>query len=87
MVDQNQHVANNPDYEVQVVNNQDEQNRQLALEKLISQAVGQERKLELDLYKRYATDPDFKRAFDVSIMRILEQGLGHLGVGERPLVG
>ena len=82
-----QHVANNPDYVAQVVNNQDEQNRRLALEKLISQAVGQERKRELDLYKRYASDPDFKRAFDVSIRRILEGGLGDMGLGERSLVG
>ena len=69
------HVAGNPDYEAQVVNNHDQQNRRLALEKLISQAVGQERKRELDLYKHYASDPDFKRAFDASIMRILDRGL------------
>jgi type I restriction enzyme, R subunit len=37
--------------------------------------VSQERKRELDLYKRYASDPDFKRAFDASIMRILSQKL------------
>ena len=42
-----------------------------ALEKMISQAVSQERKRELDLYKRYAQDPEFKRAFDASIMRLL----------------
>lgn len=30
---------------------------------------------KLDLYKRYASDPDFKRAFDATIMRILEQRL------------
>jgi type I restriction enzyme, R subunit len=66
-----QHVSQHPDYEAQVANNPDEQNRRLALEKLISQAVGQERRRELDLYKRYASDPDFKRAFDASIMQIL----------------
>jgi len=68
------HIINNPAYAEQVLNNQDEQNRRLAMEKLISQAVGQERKRELDLYKRYASDPDFKRAFDATVMRILEQG-------------
>ena len=73
-----QHVANDPDFAVQVVNNQDEQNRRLAMAKLISQAVSKERRRELDLYKRYASDPDFKRAFDRSIMRILEEGLGGL---------
>ena len=63
---------NNPDYEAQVVNNQDEQNRQIALEKMIQQAIGSERKRELDLYKRYANDPEFKRTFNASIGRLLQ---------------
>ena len=66
-------VMKTPNYQAQVVDNQDEQNRRIALEKLISQAVSHERRRELDLYKRYASDNDFKRAFDASIMRILEQ--------------
>jgi type I restriction enzyme R subunit len=66
-----QHVINNPNYQTQVVDNQDEQNSRIALEKLIRDAVSHERKRELDLYKRYAQDPEFKRAFDSSIMRIL----------------
>ena len=70
------HVVNHPNYQSQVVDNQDEQNRRLALEKIISQAIGQERKRELDLYKRYASDPEFKRAFDASIMRMLAAGIG-----------
>ncbi|MEI6127056.1 MAG: DEAD/DEAH box helicase family protein, partial [Pseudomonadota bacterium] len=65
------HVASNPNYMTQVVDNRDEQNRRIALEKLISQAVSHERKRELDLYKRYASDPEFKKAFDSSIVRIL----------------
>jgi type I restriction enzyme R subunit len=40
---------------------------------MISQAVSQERKRELNLYKRYAQDREFKRAFDASIMRLLTQ--------------
>lgn len=70
-----QHVMNDPNYQAHVVDNQDEQNRRLALEKLINQAVSQERRRELDLYRRYASDPEFKRAFDSSIMRILLEGL------------
>jgi type I restriction enzyme, R subunit len=65
------HVVNNPNYQTQVVNNLDEQNSRIALEKLISHAVSMERKKELDLYKHYAQDPEFKRAFDASIMRLL----------------
>lgn len=49
----------------------DNQNRQLALERLIQQAISLERRRELDLYKRYASDPDFKRAFDASVSRLL----------------
>jgi hypothetical protein len=49
------------------------QNRRIALEQLIQQAISQERRRELDLYKRYASDPEFKRAFDVSIMKLLSQ--------------
>ena len=64
------HVIDNPNYQSQVVDNQDEQNRRIALKNLISKAVSQERKKELDLYKRYAQDPEFKRAFDSSIMRL-----------------
>lgn len=65
-------VFKNPDYHTKVVDNLDEQNSRIALENMISKAVGKERKKELDLYKRYAQDPEFKRAFDFSIMRILQ---------------
>lgn len=65
------HVVDNPNYQTQVVGNKDVQNRQIALEKLIAHAVSKERKRELDLYKRYAQDPEFKRAFDASIARLL----------------
>ncbi len=67
------HVIDNPNYQTQVVNNQDEQNRRLVLEELIKQAISKERRRELDLYKRYASDSEFKRAFDASIMQLLAQ--------------
>ena len=65
------HVINHADYKAQVEDNPDTQNRQLALERLIQQAISVERRRELDLYKRYASDPDFKRAFDASVSRLL----------------
>ena len=61
-----------PDFKAQVQDNPDTQNRQLALEKLIEHAINLERRKELDLYKRYASDPDFKKAFDASISRLVE---------------
>lgn len=65
------HVRNNPKYQTQVVNNQDEQNRSIALQQIIRQAVNTERRRELDLYKRYASDPEFKIAFESAIANIL----------------
>lgn len=65
------HVISHADYKAQIEDNFDSQNRQLALERLIQQAISVERRRELDLYKRYASDPDFKRAFDASVSRLL----------------
>ena len=69
------HVKQNPNYQTQVVNNPDVQNRRIALEKIIKQAITQERKRELDLYKRYTSDLEFQRAFDVTIERMLDREL------------
>lgn len=68
------HVVAHVDYRAQVEDNPDAQNRQLALEKIIQQAISMERRRELDLYKQYASDPDFKRAFDASISRLISSG-------------
>ncbi len=65
------HVRNNPQYQVQVVDNQDEQNRNIALQQIIRQAVNVERRRELDLYRRYASDPEFKRGFENAIANLL----------------
>jgi len=66
-----QHVMSHSNYRTHVFDNQDQQNSRIAMEKLISQAVSQQRKKELDLYRLYAQDPEFKRAFDANIMRIV----------------
>ncbi len=76
------HVVAHVDYRAQVEDNPDAQNRQLALEKIIQQAISMERRRELDLYKQYASDPDFKRAFDASISRLISSG----GWMDRPSV-
>ena len=54
------------------MNNPDTQNRRLAISKLIKQAINQERRNELTLYRNYASDTDFQRALETSIIRILE---------------
>lgn len=64
-------VANNPNYQSQVVNNPDAQNKHLAILKLITQAINQEKRKELTLYQNYASDPDFKKALENSVINIL----------------
>lgn len=70
-------VAKNPDYQTQVVNNPDPQNSRLAITQLIKQAVNEERRKELSLYKNYSQDQGFQTAFESSIIRILETALNH----------
>ncbi|MGK7941118.1 MAG: type I restriction endonuclease subunit R [Crocosphaera sp.] len=65
------HVCNNPQYASQVINNPDEQNRNIALEEIIKQAVNKERRRELDLYKLYASNSAFKQAFNQIIITLL----------------
>jgi type I restriction enzyme R subunit len=65
------HVKDNPAFKEQVLNNPDKQNRAIALQSLITQAVNKERRRELELYKLYAGDTDFKKDFDAMISRVL----------------
>ena len=65
------HVQEHPNFTQQVEDNPDAQNRRIAMESLISEAINKERKRDLDLYKIYASDPDFKKAFNESIIRYL----------------
>lgn len=65
------YVQQQPNYQTHVVNNVDVQNRELALQKMINDAVNQQRKSELELYKLYSQDPAFKQAMQDTIRRLL----------------
>jgi len=64
------HVQQSPEYQNQVVNNADEQNRRIALENLINQAVLAQRQKDMELYK-LRQDEAFRQAFNEAVMRIL----------------
>lgn len=64
-------VKENPDYQSQVHNNPDQQNRRIALTDFIQRAVIQQRQQELDLYKLHATDEDFRKTFNWAIEQML----------------
>ena len=54
------------------IDNPDIQNRELALMKMISDAISQQRKTELEMYKRYSQDESFRKAIQDSIRRLVE---------------
>lgn len=70
-------VANHPSYQTQVLDNPDPQNSRLAIAQLIKQAINEERRRELSLYKNYSQDRDFQTALESSIIRILEIAINH----------
>lgn len=58
-------------YAKQVEGNPDAQNREIALRSLISDAVSKQRRKDLELYKLYAANPEFRQSLEESLMRIL----------------
>ncbi|MEM9538850.1 MAG: DEAD/DEAH box helicase family protein [Cyanobacteria bacterium P01_E01_bin.42] len=64
-------VSKHPDYARRVSQNPDEQNRRLAIEGFIKKAVQQEGRRDMSLYRTYASDPDFVRALNLSVMKLL----------------
>lgn len=56
-------VQAHPDFKTKVAQNADDQNRDLALKKILDDVMAQQRKQELELYKLYAQDPSFYQSF------------------------
>lgn len=65
------HIRENPDYEKQVMNNPDVQNRDLALLRMIDEAIRKQRRNELEMYKMYSQDDAFRQAMQDTLRRIL----------------
>ena len=71
------HIQAHPDYQSKVADNTDNQNRDLAFKKILDEVMGQQRKKELELYKLYAKDDSFYRAFFDTMKRMIDNpGLG-----------
>jgi type I restriction enzyme R subunit len=65
-------IRTEANYEKQVLNNTDAQNRGLAFEKMVSQAIRLQRKQDLEMYKRYHQDEGYKQGFIDMISRVLD---------------
>ncbi|HUH36295.1 MAG TPA: DEAD/DEAH box helicase family protein [Moheibacter sp.] len=64
-------VQSHPDFDTKVAQNSDEQNRELALKKILDDVMAQQRKQELELYKLYAQDSSFYQAFYNTIKQVI----------------
>ena len=65
------HVRDNPNFQKQVLNNPDQHNSELALLRMIDEAIRKQRKNELEMYKLYSQDDAFRQAMQDTIRRIL----------------
>ena len=63
-------VQAHPDFEAKVVNNSDQQNSDLAFKRILDEVMRKQRKQELELYKLYAKDDAFYRAFFDTMKRM-----------------
>ncbi|MCI5126787.1 MAG: type I restriction endonuclease subunit R, partial [Candidatus Electrothrix sp. AR5] len=66
-------VLAHPDFPTKVAANPDRQNSELAFAKILSEVVARQRRNELDLYKLYAKDEAFQRAFVDTMWRMVCQ--------------
>ncbi len=69
------HAKENQAFQEKVMSNPDEQNRRIASGNLFEKAMYKERKRELDLYKKYISDDDFKLGLHEALFRVMEQDL------------
>ena len=63
-------IQAHPDFQPKVVENTDEQNKDLAFKKILDDVMSQQRRQELDLYRLYAKDETFYRAFFDTMKRM-----------------
>lgn len=66
-------VEAHPEFKFKVAKNTDDQNRELALKKIIDEVMSLKRKHDLELYKLYAQDPSFNQALLNTIKQIINK--------------
>ncbi|MBC7474663.1 MAG: type I restriction endonuclease subunit R, partial [Candidatus Sericytochromatia bacterium] len=65
------HIQSHPDYKSKFLDNQDLQNRELAIKRIFDDVMGKQRKNELDLYRLISQDESFKQAMLDTIKQML----------------
>lgn len=75
------HVQAHPDFAAKFAQNPDTLNRDIAFTKIIDDIMAQQRRQELELYKRYAQDEVFRRALLDTLKRMVEPPAGPTSAG------
>jgi type I restriction enzyme R subunit len=71
------HILAHPDFKSKVADNKDAQNSELAFHKILDDVMTTQRRKELDLYKLYAKDDSFQRAFFDTMWRMVLRPVEH----------
>ena len=72
LVNLSKFIKSHPDFKDKVLENRDEQNRNLALKKIMDETMRSQRKNELDFYKLYAKDDAFYQAIFDTMKRMTD---------------
>ena len=64
-------IRQHPDFKTKYADNPDEQNSELAFQQILREVMNQQRRQELELYKRFTKDPAFRRAFSDTMQRMV----------------
>jgi type I restriction enzyme R subunit len=64
-------METHPDFKNKYADNSDSQNREIAFNKIFNDVMAQQRKIELDLYKKVTQDDAFRIAMQDTLKRIL----------------
>ncbi|MDP5106758.1 MAG: type I restriction endonuclease subunit R, partial [Polaribacter sp.] len=67
-------IQAHPDFESKYLNNFDEQNKNIAFQKIMDDVMSKQRKQELDLYRLYAKDDTFRTALFDTMKRMASVG-------------
>lgn len=70
LVSLQKHILAHPDFKAKVADNKDVQNSELAFHRILEDVMTTQRRKELDLYKLYAKDDSFQRAFFDTMWRL-----------------
>ena len=65
-------IQRHPDFARKVAKNRDPQNRDIAFSKILEDVMTQQARQEMDLYKLYAKDDAFKKAFVATMKRMAD---------------